>query len=118
MAQSGPKPGFIARVREPPRDLHLGLALEKEFGISVHTFRQVGIQVEVIGVCLDHSDYLVGGDRQPEAAGTVVHELSDDSLASLVKLFALEIEALDGPAQRIAKGHHFFLLPVFTPSAL
>ena len=41
-----------------------------------------------------------------------------DSLASLVKLFRLEVQTLDRASERIAKQLHFRLPVGFTPSAL
>ena len=118
MPQSSPEPIFVARVRESFRNKHPRFSVEKEIGISVLSFRQVGIHIEIVGFCFDHSDYVVGWDRKPEARGVAVHELRDDLLASVVELLRLEVETLDRASERIAKQLHFRLPVAFTPSAL
>ena len=125
----------IARELQPGMLVNLGIGIptlvanyvapgihvffQSENGLGRAAFPSLKrMEEEVVGFGLDHADYVVGGDRQPEAAGAVVHELSDDSLASLVKLFGLEVETLDRASERIAKQLHFRLPVGFTPSAL
>jgi hypothetical protein len=67
---------------------------------------------------VDHADNVICRDGKPEAVTLLVHKVLDLPLASLVKLFGLEVEALDLASQRIAKKLHFRLPAGFTPSAL
>ena len=67
-----------------------GLTVSEVVGVSVYVFGEVRIQLEVFSFGLDHADDVVSRNRQPEAAGVVVHATRDDSLAPFVKLFCLE----------------------------
>src|SRR5208282_246725 len=69
MAKSEAKTVLIAWVRKPRGDLHSGPSVEKEVGVSVLSFGQVRIHIEVVGFCLNHPDYVVRGNRQSVAAG-------------------------------------------------
>lgn len=73
-------------------ELHAGLIVivPKVRPIAQSKLFERALHIEIVGFCFEHSHYLVSWNRQPESAGTTVHEVPDDPLASLVKLLGLE----------------------------
>jgi hypothetical protein len=113
--KSRSQPMIATRSVETLGDSHFRMPIGEKVCQTLDTVRQLRVEIEVVGLLLDEPRQFVSGNRQTKAAGPTLYKIFDDSFASGIENFCLEVQTLNRPPKRIAEWFHFFVLPILEP---